>query len=148
MLEAFVGQWDVAGKISRSGAADNLSFTGSNEAAWDGGGMYLVRRGVSRIGQRSEVYGMAAWTYDRRSALFRSVLINSTGTISTATAYHDPETETWHMRATANGPEGKTWWRGRIRFLDPVTKEEHWAGYTFGGLIKTVDIKKTELRRR
>ena len=51
------------------------------------------------------------------------------------------------MRAVSRGAGGKMLWKGRIRFIDPNTKEEHWAGYVMGGLIKTVKMRKTETRR-
>ena len=90
---------------------------------------------------------MAAWTLDAQAGLFRGALINSSGQTSTATAFYDPDTKTWYLRATTVGSSNKQWLRGHVRFLDANTKKEHWTVYGLGGLIKTAEIEKTEVRR-
>lgn len=146
-LDAFVGRWEVAGEAIMPGLDRTQAFSGENEAHWEGQGWYLVSRGVSRMEAADAIEGMAVWTFDRRSGKFRSMAVNSTGAIGSGTARHDENTDTWHIKATSHGPSGKTTWKGRVRFIDRDTKEEHWVGYTMGGLRKTVEMTKTERRR-
>jgi hypothetical protein len=146
-LDAFVGRWEVAGEAEMAGLDRPVTFTGANEAHWEGDGWYLVGRGVSSSDEFGETHGMAIWTYDARSKKFRSVSVNSRGAIGTGTAWHDESTDTWQMLATSRGPSGKTLWKGRVRFIDPNTKQEHWTGHALGGLIKTAETTKTEKRR-
>jgi hypothetical protein len=146
-LNAFVGQWKVAGEATMAGLDRPLGFSGTNEANWEGDASYLVARGVTDMADLGETHGMAAWTYDVGSSKFRGISVSSTGEIGTATARHNEQTDTWHMRAVSHGAGGKMLWKGRVRFIDRNTKEEHWTGYAMGGLIKTVEMTKTETRR-
>lgn len=146
-LDTFVGQWEVAGEVTMAGLDRPLGFSGANEANWEGDARYLVARGVTDMQDLGETHGMAAWTYDVGSRKFHGVSVSGTGEIGTATARYDEQADTWHMRAVSHGAGGKMLWKGRVRFIDPDTKEEHWSGYAMGGLIKTVDMTKIETRR-
>ena len=94
----------------------------------------------------NEIEGMAVWTYDPRHRKSCSMAVNSHGAIGSGSAQHDEDTDTWYVKATSHGPSGKTWWKGRVEFINPDTKEEHWVGYTMGGFRKIVEMTKTEKR--
>ncbi len=145
-LNAFVGRWEVTGEAKMAGLDQTLGLSGRNEAAWEGGGGYLVAHGINNLEGLGEFQGMAAWTYDTRAKKYRGVTASSTG-VGIGIAWYDEETRTWHMRNTGYGSSGKTRWKGRVRFIDDDTKEEHWTGYTMGGLVKMMELRKTERRR-
>lgn len=146
-LDAFVGRWDVTGQARLVGGEQRVSFTGTNEVQWEGGGGYLVGRGVTTVGTRPATHGMAAWTYDATSRKLRTVSVSSTGAVAIGTAWYDGRVGAWYMETTSRGPEGRLVWKGKIEFLDRDTKDERWTGYALGGLIKKVEMTKTETRR-
>ena len=130
------------------GSGAPLRITGFNEAAWDDEHLFLIGRGVSWIQGGGETHGLAAWAFDPGSGMFRSVTITDSGATAVGTARYDAATDSWRAQMTTHGPSGKTLWKGRIRFIDPNTKEERWTAYACGGLVKKMQITKTERRKR
>jgi hypothetical protein len=146
LLDAFVGRWEVTGEVTTPGAGVSRTFTGENEAHWEGGGWYLVSRGVSRMAENGETEGLAVWRYDTDRRTFRGTNLNSNGEVGEGSARYDDDTDTWVFRMTSRGPTGKSRWRGTVRFVEVDTKEEHWVGHAMGGGHKIAEINKTERR--
>jgi len=145
-LEMFVGRWTIEGQAKMAGVDEPVSFTGTSEVTWEGGRSYVVARGVSDMGDGTPRHGLAAITYDPIHRVYRDALVNDTGGVSIATAHYRASDRTWHLRATSEGPEGTMWWTGTVTFLDADSKREHWIGSTLCGLVKKMEITKTEQR--
>jgi len=144
-LEMFVGRWSIEGEAKMAGIDEPIHFTGTSDVTWEGDRSYVVARGVTDMGGTTH-HGLAAITYDPVHRVYRDALVNSAGGVSLATARYDESERTWHMKATSEGPEGSMSWTGTVTYLEADSKREHWVGSKFGGLIKKVEITKTERR--
>lgn len=146
-LNAFAGRWDTTGEMKFSFLDEVIESTGSNEAKWEGNGWYLVNRGTFGMGELGEMEAIETWTYDSHSKVYRTLWVDSMGTVATGTARYDEKSNRWQMKATGHGPFGKSYMKGTVTFPDDNTMEWTWSEYMFGGLIKTSEMTGTSRRR-
>lgn len=143
-LNAFAGTWDSEGEAKFAGMDETLQVTGTGEYEWAGDGWYLVEHSTFKMGELDAMQGTGAWTYDTRSKKYRSIWVDTTGSIGTGESWID-KTGTWQFCGTSQGAWGKTWGKGYIKFVDAGTME--WAFTEYSGLMKTTEWTGTSRRR-
>ncbi|MHC4521404.1 MAG: DUF1579 family protein [Planctomycetota bacterium] len=146
-LNAFVGRWDMSGEATMAGLDQPLKASGTGETKWEGDGWYLVSQFVHNMEELGESKGMETWSYDARSKKYRTLWVDSMGSVGVGTAWHDEKTDTWQFRGTSHGPFGKSTGKGEGKFVDANTMEWEWSEYAMWGLIKTMSIKGTSKKQ-
>lgn len=137
----------MEGEAKMAGLDEPLKSSGTGEATWDGDGWFLVNRGDFTMDEFGEMHGLETWTYDTHKKVYRSTWVDSMGSVGTGISTYDEETNTWHMKATAHGPFGKSKMKGQVKFVDADTAEYTWAEYAMGGLMKTMEMTGTSRRQ-
>lgn len=146
-LNAFVGTWDFTGEMRMAGVDEVLTSSGTSELTWEGDKWYLVGHGVYSMPEFGDMKGMETWMYDAKAKKYRTLWVDSMGSLGVGTATRYKKTDTWTLKGTSYGPFGKTTGKGTLKFADPNTMEWTWKDYAFGGLIKVSEMYGTSKRK-
>jgi hypothetical protein len=148
-LNAFVGKWQDEGEIHCSFLVeDTVKTTGTNEYAWEGDGWYLVNLGTFTMPGVSDMKAMGTWTYDTHAKVYRSTWVDSMGTVGTGTGKYHADQNKWTMKFKSYGPHGKTCGKSMVKLIDDDTMKWEWCEYTWGGLVKVMEMTGTSHRQR
>ena len=146
-LNAFVGEWEVEAEMNFAFLDQPIESTGSNSAHWAGDNWFLISDGIFSMGELGTMHSHETWTYDTHSKKYRSTWTDSMGGTGIGESRYDEASNTWHMKARANTPFGKSTMNGHVKFLDANTMEWSWNEYMMGGLMKVSSMTGTSRRK-
>jgi hypothetical protein len=148
LLDAFVGNWEGTGEMHFAGMDETLTSSSKSEIRWEGDRWYLVEHADIHMDEFGDMSGMATWTYDAKSKVYRNVWVDNMGGFSVGTGKYDAKTRTWHIKSTNYSAFGKSTAKGTARFIDDNTMEWDYAEYAMGGLVKTMSMTGTAKKVR
>lgn len=147
-LNAFVGEWEFEGEMTFAFLDQPIETSGTNSVHWAGNNWFLISDGIFNMtGFDNDMHGHETWTYDTHAKKYRTTWTDSMGGTGLGEARYDEANNTWHMKARANTPHGKSTMKGHVKFLDPSTIEWSWNEYMMGGLMKVSSMTGTSRRK-
>lgn len=100
LLQPFVGRWQQTGTIRIPGREETVEFRAGTAAGWECDRWFLLERGTFQIGSTQFGQGLAVWTWDPQSRMFRTWQFESPGKVSVGTARYVPEQRRWTLRTS------------------------------------------------
>lgn len=146
-LNRLHGDWTTSGTIQFIAAKDPLTTTGSNSAAWECDGRFLVDRSTYDMGPLGKMSGINIWTWDAGSGCYRLWWFDGFGESARGTASFDAKEKAWHIRTRGTNGKCAVVSRGTIRHVDDNHLEWTWKQWDSWRIFKISEMSGTSTRK-
>lgn len=147
-LERLQGDWTTKGTIQFIAAKEPVLTTGSNSAAWECDGRFLVDRSTYDLGPLGQMTGISIWTWDANDKTYRMWWFDGLGESARGTARFDGDSQTWHVRTRGTNGRCSVLSRGTLRHVDSDHLEWTWKQWDGWRIFKISEMNGTSTRRQ
>lgn len=146
-LQRLTGDWTTEGTIEFIAAKEPIQTRGSNSAAWECDGRFLIDRSTYDMGPLGAMTGMSIWTWDAGDQCYRMWWFDGFGESARGTARYDADNRTWHVRTRGTNGRCSVLSRGTIHHVDDDHLDWTWKQWDGWRIFKISEMRGTSTRR-